>query len=90
MFSEVRNFQDALYPNGHPCRFEFSATQIRSRADAKHPELQFRALLTEGVPTSSRLSLGAREEGRLLYHLGDESSSAGFLKVIRIRKHKSS
>jgi hypothetical protein len=49
-FSEVRDFQGALYPNEHSCRFESSATQIRSRADAELPELSFRALLTEGVP----------------------------------------
>jgi hypothetical protein len=47
-FSKVRNLEDALYPNRQPCRFESSATQIHSRVDAKHPELKFRALLTEG------------------------------------------
>jgi hypothetical protein len=47
VFSEVRTFQDALYPSRHPCRFESSATQIRCRADAKLPELRFRAWLTE-------------------------------------------
>jgi hypothetical protein len=31
----ARTFQNALYPNRHPCRFESSATRMRSRADAK-------------------------------------------------------
>jgi pyrrolidone-carboxylate peptidase len=45
----VRNVQDALYPSGHPCRFESSATRIRCHKNAKHPELMFRARLTGEV-----------------------------------------
>ena len=47
---DARNFQDALYPNGHPCRSESSAARIRSRADTKLPEPRFRALLSAGTP----------------------------------------
>ena len=53
----ARNLQDALYPSGHPCRFESSATRIHSRVDAKLPELRFRAQLNEGEP-ESELALG--------------------------------
>jgi hypothetical protein len=39
----------ALSPNRQSCQFEYSAIRMRSRADAIHPELKFRALLTGGV-----------------------------------------
>jgi hypothetical protein len=57
-FSEVRNLRDALFPSEHPCRFESSAIRIRSRADAKLPELRLCALLAGDAE--------AREEGHMV------------------------
>ena len=50
MFSDVRNYEDAFYPSGYPCRFESSTTQIRSRTNAELFELRFRARLADGAP----------------------------------------
>jgi hypothetical protein len=44
----TQSFQDALHPIRLSCRFESLAIQIHSRADAKHPELRFRVLLSAG------------------------------------------
>jgi hypothetical protein len=75
-FSEARIFQDTFYPSGHPSRFESSAIRIRRRTDAKHPELQFRARLSEGSFEMELCSCSAAKKAlELLGSRGTAASS---------------